>query len=88
MSQVLKEIGKALRRSHPDKAICVREEYWCYSNGTVSHEYHVSMVMKQAGPNGTLCSGHKFNSFQELSDWAHERSREDSLSSAADTPPS
>jgi hypothetical protein len=89
MSQVLKEIGKALRRSHPDHAVCVRQEYWFFSTGKIQHEYHVSIL---PGLDGTCCSHHKFDSLEKLSDWAHEntnlRCRADSLSAATDTPPS
>jgi hypothetical protein len=89
MSQVLNEIGKALRRSHPDKTACVRQEYWFWKNGDSEPEYLVSML---PGLDDTECSIHKFPSLEKLSDWAYEntnlRCREDSLSSAADTPSS
>ena len=89
MSQVLKEIGKALRRSHPDKTVCVRQEYWFYTSGSIERVHIVSML---PGLDDTECSIHNFPSLKELSDWAHEntnlRCREDSLSSATDTPPS
>jgi hypothetical protein len=89
MSQVLKEIGKALRRSHPKNAVCVRQEYWFYTSGNIEYVYLVSML---PGLDDTECSIHKFSSLEELSDWAHEntnfRCRADSLSAATDAPPS
>ena len=89
MSQVLRAIGESLRRSHPSKTVCVRQEYWFYTSGSIEHVYRVSML---PGLDDTECSIHNFSSLEELSDWAHEntklRCREDSLSSATDTPPS
>jgi len=89
MSHLLRAIGEALRRSHPDKAICVRQEYWFHSSGNRHHEYCVSIV---PGLDETSCSQHAFGSLEELSDWVHEntnlRCRADSLSAATDAPPS
>jgi hypothetical protein len=88
MSHLLKAIGEALRRSHPDHAVCVRQEYWFYTSGHIGHVYIVSML---PGLDDTNCSIHKFSSLEKLSDWVHEntnlRCREDSLSSAANAPP-
>ena len=89
MSQVLRAMGEALRRSHPDKTVFVRQEYWFYISRSIERVYRVSML---PGLDDTECSIHNFPSLKELNDWVYEntnpRCRADSLSAATDTPTS